>query len=108
MNTKKLSSFALTILKGFGQIMLQENAITGLLFLMGIFYGSFNMGLAAILATVCATSTAYFLKYDKSDIEKGLYGFSAALVGVAVMLFLKPVLLSWLLIIIGSVLAAII
>lgn len=88
--------------------MLQENWVTGFLFLVGIFYGSFTMGVAALLATVCGTATAFLLKYDKSEIDKGLYGFSAALVGVALMLFLKPVVLSWLLIMIGSSLATII
>ncbi|HPB58408.1 MAG TPA: urea transporter, partial [Bacteroidales bacterium] len=77
------------ILKGLGQIMLQENSITGLLFLIGIFYGSPLMGLAALLAVICGTSTAYLLKYDKKEIHQGLYGFSAALVGVATLLFLK-------------------
>lgn len=86
--------------------MLQENSITGLLFLVGIFYGSYTMGLAALLATICGTATAYLFKYDKSEIEHGLYGFSAALVGVAVMLFLKPVLWAWLFVILGAVAAA--
>ena len=102
----KTASFISTILKGFGQIMLQENSITGLLFLIGIFYGSYTMGLAALLATICGTATAYLFKYDKSEIEKGLYGFSAALVGVAVMLFLKPVIWAWLFVILGAVAAA--
>ncbi|HET7117235.1 MAG TPA: urea transporter [Hanamia sp.] len=106
--TKKAASFASIILKGLGQIMLQENQVTGFLFLVGIFYGSSIMGSAALLATVCGTATAFLLKYDQSEIDKGLYGFSAALVGVALMLFLKPVVLSWILIIIGSPLATII
>ncbi len=105
---EKTASYTSIILKGVGQIMLQENAISGLLFLIGIFYGSFLMGVAALLATVCGTATAILLKYDKSEVDKGLYGFSAALVGVAVLLFLKPVALSWLFIIIGSSLATII
>jgi len=106
LNNCKTVSFISTILKGLGQIMLQENRITGLLFLIGIFYGSYTMGLAAILATICGTATAYLFKYDKTEIEQGLYGFSAALVGVAVMLFLKPVLWAWLFVFLGSVAAA--
>lgn len=104
-STKSASIITIT-LKGFGQIMLQENRITGLLFLIGIFYGSPVMGLSALLAVICGTSTAYLLKYDKTEINKGLYGFSAALVGVAVMLFLKPVFWAWVIVIVGSVLAA--
>lgn len=106
--TGKAASLASIILKGLSQIMLQENPVTGFLFLTGIFYGSFIMGAAALLATVCGTATALLLKYDKSEINKGLYGFSAALVGVALMLFLKPVILSWIFIVIGSSLATII
>jgi urea transporter len=106
LSNSKTASFISTILKGLGQIMLQENSITGLLFLVGIFYGSYTMGLAALLATICGTATAYLFKYDKSEIEKGLYGFSAALVGVAVMLFLKPVIWAWLFVILGAVAAA--
>lgn len=104
---KKLASFSALILKGLAQIMLQENRFTGFLFLLGIFYGSFLMGCASILATVCGTATAIILKYDKAEINKGLYGFSAALVGVGIMLFLKPTVLAWILVIFGSSLATV-
>ncbi|MGH2622374.1 MAG: urea transporter, partial [Sphingobacterium sp.] len=80
------------VLKGLGQIMLQENAVTGLLFLIGICCGSILMGLGALLATICGTATAMFLKYDRNNLDGGLYGFNSALVGVAMMLFLNPVL----------------
>ncbi|MBW3524103.1 urea transporter [Chryseobacterium sp. NKUCC03_KSP] len=106
--SRKTISLANIILKGLGQIMLQENPVTGSLFLVGIFYGSLAMGIAAILATICGTTTAFLLKYDKAEINKGLYGFSAALVGVAIMLFLKPVFISWIILIIGSALATVI
>ncbi|MES2140453.1 MAG: urea transporter [Bacteroidota bacterium] len=105
--TGKTASLASILLKGLGQIMLQENPVTGFLFLIGIFYGSVIMGAAVLLATVCGTATALFLKYDKSEIDKGLYGFSAALVGAAIMLFIKPVFLSWVFIIIGSIFATV-
>lgn len=99
--------FVITILKGVGQIMLQENAATGLLFLIGIFYGSLTMGLAAILAVCCGTLTAMVLGYDRTEIEQGLYGFSAALVGVALFLYFKPVPTVWALVIAGSAVATI-
>ena len=102
----KAASVLSIILKGLGQIMLQENSVTGLLFLIGIFYGSIAMGLAALLATICGTVTADLLKYDKAEITQGLYGFSAALVGVAVMCSLNPCFCP-VVIVIGSVLAAI-
>lgn len=99
--------FITAVLNGLAQIMLQENVFTGLLFLIGILYGSFTMGIAALLAASCGTLTAKLLKYDVAETEKGLYGFSAALVGVALCVFLKPEPVIWLLIIVGSILAAI-
>jgi len=105
---KKFVKPILPVLKGLGQIMLQENALTGLLFLAGIAYGSPTMGLAALLATICGTITARVLKYDVAETDKGLYGFSAALTGVALILFLKPQPIVWVFIVAGSVLAAII
>ncbi len=95
------------VLKGVGQIMLQENRLTGLLFLTGIFLGSTAMGFAALLATACGTITARLLKFDKQATDSGLYGFSAALTGVALMLLFKSHLLIWAFIVAGSAAAAI-
>lgn len=105
---KKIAAFAAITLKGLGQIMLQENQFTGFIFLLGLFYSSLLMGTAALVATICGTATAFLLKYNKSEIDKGLYGISAALVGVAVMVFLKPMALSWIFLGVGSALATII
>lgn len=99
--------FIYTVLKGLGQIMLQENAASGILFLTGIFYGSPIMAIAALLAASCGTLTAKTLRYEQAEIQKGLYGFSAALVGVGLILFFKPVPMVWISIVIGSALATI-
>ncbi|MCD1118609.1 urea transporter [Chryseobacterium turcicum] len=106
--SKTIISLVNILLKGIGQIMLQENSLTGFLFLIGIFYGSWTMGVAALLATICGTATAILMKYDQTEIKKGLYGFSAALVGVATLLFLKPLFISWIILIIGAALATVI
>ncbi len=88
--------------------MLQENILTGLLFLAGITVGSWLMGVAALVSVITGTVTAFILKYPKENIESGLYGFSAALTGVALTLFFEPALIIWICIVAGSVLAAII
>lgn len=100
--------FTNTLLKGVSQIMLQEKAATGILFLAGIFYGSINMGIAALLSVLCGTMIAKILKFDKTEIEKGLYGFSPALTGVALILFFKPDIYVWIVVVMGSVAAAIV
>ncbi|TBX70301.1 urea transporter [Flavobacterium silvisoli] len=89
--------------RGVGQIMLQENAFSGVLFLIGISYGSILMAIGTILAAIIGTTTAYLLKYSTEEIQKGLYGFSPALVGAAVFLFLKPDFISWIVLILGSI-----
>lgn len=96
------------ILKGIGQIMLQENRWTGLLFLIGIFMGSWQGGVAILLSTAAGTFTAMKLNYNKSEINAGLYGFSAALVGVALSFVFQTTLLIWILIVLGGALASII
>ncbi len=102
----KKTPFISVILKGIGQIMLQENSITGLLFLIGISIGSYTMGIATIVSVISGNSIALLLKYDKKDIRAGLYGFSSALVGVALMLFYKPQTIVWIALILGSMASA--
>ncbi len=97
-----------TMLKGVGQIMLQESALTGLLFLVAIFYDGKEMAIAAILAVLAGTLTARAFKFDTEEIQKGLDGFSAALVGIALIFYFKPVFIVWLAIIIGAAAATLI
>lgn len=105
--TEHKTPFLNTLLKGIGQIMLQESQLTGLFFLAGIFYGSVYMGIGAILAVLCGTMTAKVLRYDETEIQKGLYGFSAALVGAALPFYFEPVLATWIAVVIGAPLATI-
>lgn len=100
--------FISALFRGMGQIMLQENAWTGLLFLAAIFYSSPLMSAGAFIAVLSGTITAKLLKYDKDEIQQGLYGFSAALVGVALLLFYKPSLLVWIALTVASAVATII
>ncbi len=100
---KHVIFFSKTILKGISQIMLQDNAVTGFLFLIGIFYGSVHIGLATLLATAVGTASAYLLHFEKNKIEQGLYGFNPALVGAATLLLLKPLPYSWAIVVIGSI-----
>lgn len=104
MNSKLLL-FWRTVFRGIGQIMLQENAYTGVLFLGGIFYGSIRMGISALIAVLTATLIAKLFGYDQKDTEKGLYGFSATLVGVALAFYFEANATVWITIVIGAVLA---
>ena len=75
------------LLRGVGQVFFLQNALSGLLLLIGIGINSLPMLLSAILGAITSTYTAMLLKYDRTEIERGLYGFNGTLVGIAVLLF---------------------
>lgn len=101
----KQLNFIDSLLNGISQIMLQENRWTGLLFLTGLFIGSWQFAIAALLAALTGNVTAIVLKYNLNDISNGLYGFNSALFGVALIFLFKPAFLIWLLLVVGSILA---
>ncbi|HMN06666.1 MAG TPA: urea transporter [Flavobacteriales bacterium] len=94
------------LLKGIGQIMLQGNRWTGLLFLIGLFIGHWAFALAALVAAAAGTITARLFHFGQSELDAGLYGFSPALVGVALLVFFGSSPLVWALVVAGGALAA--
>lgn len=104
----KNSIYLQSILNGISQIMLQENVITGVLFLVGVSIGSLKLGVGLLAGSVIGTLTASILKFNKENTKQGLFGFSSALVGVAVFLFLKFNLISIILLIVGAIVSSII
>lgn len=92
-------------LRGIGQVMFQNNIYSGILFLGGIFYNSWLLGLAALFGTIISTTTAQILKYPKEDIQNGLYGFNGTLTGIAVLCFFEINAATVLAIIIGAALS---
>lgn len=103
-----MKTYIQTILRGFGQVMFQNSALSGLLFLVGISYNSLILGIAAIMGAAISTVTAQVLKYSKEDIEDGIYGFNGALVGVAAWFYFGVNPFSVLALIVASVLSSII
>ncbi len=75
--------------RGIGQVMFQNNALSGLLMLIGIFLNSWEMGILALSGNIISTLTAYFSGYGRDDIKNGLYGFNGTLVGIAVGVFME-------------------
>lgn len=107
MKTDKVYIWA-PYLKGIGQIMLQNNTLTGLLFLIGILINSPLMAVAAVVAVLVGTLTAKILKFNEDNINSGLYGFNATLVGVALIAFFEPTVTIWIAIIILSAISTLI
>ena len=102
---KKIQIVVETVLKGIGQIMLQDSAWTGILFLIAISYDSLFMGVAALASSIIGTATAKILKFDEQNIRAGIYGFNATLIGVGLIFFFESSVLIWAFIILGSIIS---
>lgn len=85
----KLNELLTTLGCGVGQVMFQENAFSGLLMLLGIFLGGWQMLLLALGGNVVSTLTAYLCGFSRDEIKNGLYGFNGTLVGIAVGVFMS-------------------
>jgi len=94
-------------LRGIGQVMFQDNPLSGALFLAAIVWGAVAAGMPQVaicgaLAVVVATLTAQVLRVDESMLRSGLYGFNGVLVGLALATFIAPGPLLWLYVVLGA------
>lgn len=86
IDVKKVELLVFSSFKGFSQVMLMENKISGSLILFGIALYSPLLALIAFLSSIVGTSIGLFM--DSELAKKGMYGINAVLSGIAVMLFL--------------------
>ena len=105
MNTSEIIK---AMFRGVGQVMFQNNTLSGLLMLIGIGCNSLPMFLFALMGTAIGTLTAIVLRYDSEHIKNGLYGFNSTLVGIAVPCFMPINIWSVLLMVVASVAATLV
>jgi urea transporter len=94
------------VFRGLGQVFFQENALTGICFAVGLAVSSPKMATGAVIGAAIGTATAWALKFDKAELDAGIYGFNSALVGIATFFFFQPSVGSTALLIGGCALAA--
>jgi urea transporter len=104
--------FVDNVLRGVGQVMFQDNPLTGLLFLAAIGWGSYVAGvpqvsIAGLVAVIVATLTAEWLHTDRAALNSGLYGYNAYLLGLALATFLAPGPLLWAYVVLGAAVSVI-
>lgn len=75
------------ILRGIGQVVFQNNPLSGIVILGALFYNSSIYGSICVLGAIVSTLTAILLKADRALIKDGLFGFNGALVGLALVAF---------------------
>lgn len=77
-----------SVLSGFGQIVLSDNPVTGLLIMLGIYLGGAPSQLiTAVWAACVASAFAYLIGVPKVLVQHGLYTFSGAVVGLGISLW---------------------
>ncbi|HVZ09963.1 urea transporter [Rhodopila sp.] len=100
-------------LRGAGQVIFQNNPLTGLFFLAAIAWGAISddqiaIAYGALTALVIATITAMLLDVDHSSLRQGLFGFNGVLVGAAVPTSFSVDPAMWLILVIGAAVSTIV
>jgi len=78
------------IFRGIGQVVFQNNPISGAVILAGIFYNSWIYGTVCLVGTIISTLTALLFRADKGMIKDGLFGFNGALIAIALIAYTSP------------------
>ena len=99
-------TFIAASLKGISQIILIENAITGLLILIAITIESYYLGIIALLSAIIGTLVAKFGGADENTINQGLFGYNSVLTGMTLVLFLRGPYM-WIVALVGAAIATI-
>ena len=100
-------------LRGIGQVMFQDNPVSGLLFFVAIGWGSYAAGvpqvaIGGLVAVLAATLMAQWLRVDKAGLNSGLYGFNAYLVGLALATFMTASPQLWIYVVLGGAVSVVV
>mmetsp|Transcript_19288 Transcript_19288/g.29707 ORF Transcript_19288/g.29707 Transcript_19288/m.29707 type:complete len:783 (-) Transcript_19288:203-2551(-) len=74
-------------LRGIGQVYFQNNPVSGLLILIGMYLQSTRVATHGIIALVSGNLAALLVGFDQSLVNGGLFGYNAFLVGLALATF---------------------
>ncbi|MEH7383710.1 urea transporter [Bacillus sp. JJ1533] len=84
----RLFSFLTSALKGISQVMLIENALSGIIILIAITIFSYSLGIIAFLSALIANIMGRIGGVEEQTINQGLLGYNSVLTGIALTLFL--------------------
>ena len=86
--TEAHSAALRTLLRSFGQIVLQPNAFTGACLLGAWLLYDPRLACAALIGAIAANVSAVLAGYREDDTRAGLHGFNGALAGLAAFSFI--------------------
>ncbi|SOF01622.1 urea transporter [Burkholderia sp. OK233] len=87
--TEAQSAALRTLLRSFGQIVLQPNAFTGACLLGAWLLYDPRFACAALIGAIAANVSAVLAGYREGDTRAGLHGFNGALAGLAAFSFIS-------------------
>ncbi|MDR4887825.1 urea transporter [Fredinandcohnia sp. QZ13] len=98
--------FLTAALKGISQVMLIENALSGIIILIAITLFSYSLGIIALLSALIATMMGKIGGVEEETTNQGLLGYNSVLTGIALTLFLTGPY-DWIFALIGAAVTAI-
>ncbi|WP_053368175.1 urea transporter [Bacillus sp. FJAT-27245] len=101
----KVFSFLTAALKGVSQVLLIENALSGLVMLIAITTFSYSLGITALLSALIGTLIGEIGGAEEQTIHQGLFGYNSVLTGMALTLFLTGPY-HWIIALTGAAVAA--
>lgn len=87
LREKSIAAFGDHVLRGIGQVVFQNNPVSGLIILGALLFNSWIYCAICLLGAVVSTLTAQILEADDGLVADGLFGFNGALVGLALVAF---------------------
>lgn len=111
--SSKIGRFIDVNLRGIGQVMFQDNPLSGLLFFVAIGWGSLAAGvpqvaIGGLVAVLAATLMAQWLRVETAALYSGLYGFNAYLVGLALPTFMAASPALWVYVVFGGAVSVVV
>ena len=80
----KILEFIDSVLSGHAQMAFNDNSFSGIVLIVAIYIASPIQAVSGVWATIVATLVAYLIGVPRGLITSGLYGFNAALTGLAI------------------------
>ncbi|MCJ8009769.1 urea transporter [Lederbergia wuyishanensis] len=99
--------FLVVSMKGISQVILIENALTGIIILIAISCSSIVLGIITLLSSIIGTFIGKLGGASEAIIKQGLFGYNSVLTGIALTLFMSGPF-HWIISLIGAAIAAIV
>ncbi|MCM1448807.1 MAG: urea transporter [Clostridiales bacterium] len=103
--SRNIKNYFLSLVKGTGQVMFQENTKAGILMLLAILFAPVWSDTrlvlipAAVIALIVVSTAAWLLRLNGK--EKGVWGFNGILTGCAIATFFNLGVYTWILLLVG-------